>query len=165
MKRIGIIADIQKAFLQIALLPKERDVTRFLWLKDIKQAVSPKNLVTYRFTRIPFGIISSLFLLGATIKYHLAPKDNQLDHNLSDNFYVDNLITGADNLEEALQLYSKAKKLFLDRLMNLRDWNSNSNELNRKTAGQDRMKETITKVLGLQWGTIIDQLMVNTKKV
>ena len=90
-------------------------------------------------------------MLGATIKHHLAPKDNQPDHNLSDDFYVDNLITGADNLEEALQLYSKAKKLFLDMLMNLRDWNSNSNELNRKTTGQDRMKETITKVLGLQW--------------
>ena len=91
------------------------------------------------------------FFATATIKHHLAPKDNQPDHNLSDDFYVDNLITGADNLEEALQLYSKAKKLFLDMLMNLRDWNSNSNELNRKTTGQDRMKETITKVLGLQW--------------
>ena len=47
--------------------------------------------------------------------------------------------------------------------MNLRDWNSNSPELNRKIVGQDRMKETITKVLGLQWDTTTDQLMVNTK--
>ena len=66
-------------------------------------------------------------------------------------------------MEDALQLYSKAKKLFLDISMNLRDWNSNSPELNRNIAGQDRMKETITKVLGLQWDTIIDQLRVNTK--
>ena len=113
MKRIGIIADIEKAFLQIALQPKDRDVTRFLWLRDIKQPVLPKNIVTYRFTRIPFGIISSPFLLGATIKHHLTPKDNQPDHNLGDDFYVDNLITEADNMEEALQLYSKAKKLVI----------------------------------------------------
>ena len=163
MTKIGIIADTEKAFLQIALQPKERDVTRFLWLKDIKQPASPKNLVTYRFIRIPFGIISSPFLLGATIKYHLTPKDNQPGHNLSDNFYVDNLITGEDNMEEALQMYSKAKKLFLDISMKLRDWNSYSPGLNRKIAGRDRMKETITKVWGLQWDTITDELMVNTK--
>ena len=46
MKRIGNIADIEKAFLQIALQSKERDATKFLWLKDIKQPVSPSNLVT-----------------------------------------------------------------------------------------------------------------------
>ena len=102
-------------------------------------------------------------MLGATIKYHLTPKDNQPDHNLSDDFYVDNLITGEDNMEEALQMYSKAKKLFLDISMKLRDWNSYSPGLNRKIAGRDRMKETITKVWGLQWDTITDELMVNTK--
>ena len=104
MKRIGIIADIEKAFLQIALEPKERDATRFSWLKNIKQPASPNNLVTYWFTRIPFGIISSLFLLGATIKHHQKPKDNQPDHHPSEDFYIDNLIIGADNIEEALQL-------------------------------------------------------------
>ena len=89
------------------------------------------------------------FLLGATIKHHLTPEDNQPDHNLSDDFYVDNRITRTDNMEEALQLYSKAKKLFLDISMNLREWNSNSPELNRKIAGEDLIKGTITKVLGL----------------
>ena len=49
MKRNGIITDIEKAFLQISLQTKKRDVTRFLWLKDIKQPVSPNNLVTYQF--------------------------------------------------------------------------------------------------------------------
>ena len=67
-------------------------------------------------------------------------------------------------MEEAGQLYPKAKMLFLNISMNLRDWNSNLPELNKKTAAQDRMKETITKVLGLQWDTVKGQLMVDTKK-
>ena len=83
-------------------------------------------------------------MLGAKIKHHLAPKDNRGDYHLSEDFYVDNLITGADNMEEAGQLYSKAKMLFLDISINLRDWNSNSPELNRKIAAQDRKKETLT---------------------
>ena len=109
MKRIAIIADIERAFLQITLQPKKRDITRFLWLKDIKEPVSPNNSITYQFTRIPFGIISSPFLLGATIKHHLTPKYNQPDRHLNDDFYVNNLIiTGADNMEEALELYSRS---------------------------------------------------------
>ena len=88
--------------------------------------------------------------LAVTTKHHLTPIDNQPNHNLSSDFYIDNLIIGADNMEEVLQLYSKAKKLFLDISMNLRDWNSNSPELNRKIAVQGFIKETITKVLGLQ---------------
>ena len=137
MKRIRLIADIEKAFLQIALQPKETDVTRFLWLKNMKQPISSNNLVNHQLTRIPFGIISRTFLLGATVKHHLRPKDNQPDHHFSNDFYVDNLITGPDNMEEALQMYSKAKKLFLDISINLRDWNSNSTELNKNIAGQD----------------------------
>ena len=156
MKRIGIIADIEKAFLQVFLQPKKRDVNRFLWFKDVKQPVFPNKLVTYRLTRIPFHIILSPFLLGAMIKHHLTPKDNQPKHYLSEDFYVDNLITGADNMKEAVQLYSKVKMVFLDISMNLQDRNSNSPEINRKIAGQDHMKETITKVLGLQWDTITD---------
>ena len=56
MTRIRIIADIEKAFLQVGLKPKERDVTRFLWLKNIKQLVLSSNLVTCRFIRVPFRI-------------------------------------------------------------------------------------------------------------
>ena len=116
-------------------------------------------------------------MLGATIKHHQKPKDNQPDHHPSEDFYIDNLIIGADNMEEALQLYSKVKLVFLDISMNLRAWNSSSPELNRKIAEQDCMKETITKIaeqdcmketitklLGLQRDKITDQLMVDTKK-
>ena len=50
--------------------------------------------------------------------------------------------------------------------MNLEDWNSNSPELNRKNSwsrSHERSHEIITKVLGLQWDTIMDKLLVDTK--
>ena len=70
MKKIGLVSDIEKAFLQVGLHEADRDVTRFLWLKDIRKPVSKDNLLVCRFKRLPFGIISGPFLLDATIKHH-----------------------------------------------------------------------------------------------
>ena len=70
-KKIGIVANIETAFHQVAVRQKDRDVTRFLWLKDIMKQLTTDNIATYWFSRVPFGIISSPFLLGATIRDHL----------------------------------------------------------------------------------------------
>ena len=46
---------------------KDRDVTRFLWLRDIVRPVITGNIAVFRLTRIPLGMISSQFLIAITI--------------------------------------------------------------------------------------------------
>ena len=51
-----------------------------------------ENLDTYRFCRVPFGIICSPFLLAGTIKYHLKQIGTSVALKISDNIYVDTLL-------------------------------------------------------------------------
>ena len=76
--RIAFTADIEKAFLQIELNNKDREATRFIWLKDINKSVnSADNLEAYRFCRVLFGAAPSPFLLNATIR---PQRKRQLDN-------------------------------------------------------------------------------------
>ena len=103
----AIVADIEKTFLQINLQEQDRDVTRFLWLKDINKPFIPSNIDIFRFTRIPFGIISSQFILAATIVYHLRSKKGPIAKQLMKDLHVDNLITGMNSKDAKLQIYEQ----------------------------------------------------------
>jgi hypothetical protein len=159
LNEIALIADIEKAFLQLSLKPSERDVTRFLWFEDTKK-LDINNTEVYRFARVPFGIVSSPFLLGATIQHHLKRVGTGTAELISKNTYVDNVITGASSISEALQFYHNAKKIFADASMNLREWGSNSKTLVDHIPEKDRASSGPTKVLGLKWDNEVDTLQL-----
>ena len=98
--KVALTADIEKAFLQVGLQPADRDVTRFLWLKDPTKPLSKDNLQIYRFTRVPFGVISSPFLLGATILHHLEQVGTPTADKIMKHMYVDNLLTGVNSSKD-----------------------------------------------------------------
>ena len=66
--KVALVADIEKAFLQISVADRDRDALRFLWIDDPMKA--DPEIVTLRFARVPFGVTSSPFLLNATLQYH-----------------------------------------------------------------------------------------------
>ena len=162
--KVALTADIEKAFLQVGLQPTDRDVTRFLWLKDPTKPPTKDNLQIYRFTRVPFGVISSPFLLGATILHHLEQAGTPTSKKIMKHMYVDNLLTGVNSSKEAREFYSESKEVFQESSMNLREWGSNSKAFLKSIPEQDRVKETITKVLGILWNTVADQLAVKGSK-
>lgn len=166
LHNIAIVADIEKAFLQIGLQPSQRDVTRFIWMKDCSQArIDSNNIQEYRFCRVPFGVISSPFLLGATIESNLELYDSNFAMKLKDDIYVDNLITGTNNVVEAIHLYHEAKSIFKEASMNLREWTSNNYQVNQFIENEDRAIGESVKVLGHTWTVESDSISLKKSNI
>jgi hypothetical protein len=122
--------------------------------------VESKNIQVFRFCRVPFGVISSPFLLGATIEAHLDTFSSAVADKLKGDIYVDNIITGAASEDAAIDLYQEAKGIFNQASMNLREWLSNSDEVNTCIAPEDRAESKEMQVLGHNWNSQSDTLSV-----
>ena len=108
-------------------------------MKDITNAVTTEKIAVLRFTRIPFGVISSRFILVATIApHHLMEKETAVSKKIEKDVYVDNLITVTKTERSELQIYLKGKEIFQGMSMNLREWAFNSIAL------QQNFKDTET---------------------
>ena len=151
LNRIAIVTDIEKAFLQIGLSEDAKDVTRFFWLKEKEHLSLENNVQVYRFNRVPFGIISSPFLLAATLDHHLKSYRNSVAETIRDNIYVDNVVTGTTTVTEVVNFYRKAKQIFKGASMNLRDWMSNDESVMNEIPLDDRASQGPIKILGLTW--------------
>ena len=162
LPKVAIIADIEKAFLQVGIQIKDRDVLRFFWVRDPNRPVEDKNnQVILRFCRVPFGVISSPFLLAATIRHHLGKSDSKIAKSILSNIYVDNVLHGVDSTEEGYQFYLESKALFkIGASMNLREYTSNDAALLDQLPPEDRSKAKIPKVMGLYWSIEGDTLSV-----
>ncbi|XP_043195478.1 uncharacterized protein LOC122366890 [Amphibalanus amphitrite] len=145
--RFAVSADIRKAFLMIGLRERDQHVHRFLWHKD-------DVVRTMSFNRVTFGVKSSPFLLGATLRHHLlsCPPSRAVSE-LGQNMYVDDLLSGADSEDDALALYSEAKEVLAQAGMELTKLSSNSSVVLDKAAALSSSDDAAEShhVLGVEW--------------
>ncbi|CAB4038791.1 Hypothetical predicted protein, partial [Paramuricea clavata] len=91
LNKIGVLADIKQAFLNVGIDAQHRDYLRFLWY-DLQ--AEDEQVVIYRFLRVVFGITSSPFLLNGTKRHHLSnylEKEREIAQRVIDDLYVDDL--------------------------------------------------------------------------
>ena len=78
---------------------EDRDASGFLF--NIKG--TEKHL---RFTRVPFGVEASPFLLGATLQHHFEQQRSEFEETVrafKENTYVDNLMQTGGNVEKLMR--------------------------------------------------------------
>ena len=95
--KVGLVADIERAFLNIEVDKRQRDLMHFLWINDIND--EDPNIVIYRICRVIFGMNCSPFLLNATLKYRVTKYyalKPVLALNTLEGLYVDDWTCGGE---------------------------------------------------------------------
>ncbi len=150
--KVGVIADVEKAFLTITVNEIDRDYLRFLWIENDSRS-GDHNIVAYRFCRVLFGLKSSPFLLNATVRHHLKQfrDERAICRQLEGDLYVDDLVSGALNDQKAFKLFETARKVLSQSGMNLRKFCTNSATLQSRFSVWGSEDADSVKVLGICW--------------
>ncbi|GFW09303.1 integrase catalytic domain-containing protein [Trichonephila clavipes] len=176
LNTIAITADIERAFLQISLRDEDRDAVRFLFPDIRSNQTDPYKFQVYRFKRMMFGVNVSPFLLSATIKHHIENYREQYPaatEMLDTCLYVDDVISGADDISQALKVSKDSETIMKNASMKLRKWNSNDQTLMRTWEREglethprhpdDSSKIPSSKVLGIPWDVVHDYFTIDVK--
>lgn len=107
----------------INLCEEQRDLQRIFWREDSSQPVHE-----YRLNTVTYGLASAPFLAIRALQQ--VAFDNQQDYPAASrvicrDFYVDDLLTGCDDLSELRSLKQDIIKILDSAGFTLAKWNSN----------------------------------------
>ena len=171
--KIGIVADIKKVFLQIAVDEDERDFLRMIWYKNVF-AQNP-TVKILRFARVVFDLTSSPFILNGTFRIHLQKylrdeHNKEIIQKLIGELYVDDVTSSLNNEIEGQQFYEIAKSCLTSASFELRKWVTNDDKLQqyfnyKESNGNLTTNNTNRKVLSLTCCTENDTFVFDFKNL
>lgn len=110
LHKVAFIGVLEKAFLNIEVVPEERDFLRFPWIDDINH--SNPEIMTLRVWRLVFDIVCSPFILKVTLRNHLLKYENidpEFLHDVIRALYVDDFASGKNSVKDCFELYQNLK--------------------------------------------------------
>ncbi|XP_055715164.1 uncharacterized protein LOC129809379 [Phlebotomus papatasi] len=160
-------ADIEKMFRQIIVAEGHRDYLRILWRDSPKQPIRE-----YRLNTVTYGTAPATYLSVKVLMQLAEDEGAQFSAAVAaiKDFYVDDVMTGADTVEGALQIQNELINLLQKGGMNLRKWTSNKPELLANLSEEQieakylqlTENETLT-ALGVGWDPNTDQFSYKIK--
>ena len=156
-------ADMCKMYRQILVKEEFRPLQLILWRSDPEA-----SLQTFALNTVTYGTTSAPFLATRCIKQLAVEFESQLplaSKVVGRDFYVDDLLSGADTIEEAISLCHDVCLILESGCFELRKWKSNnSNILNYIKANSDSTDvhqfsaPEACKTLGMVWSCVNDTL-------
>ncbi|GFU05764.1 reverse transcriptase domain-containing protein [Trichonephila clavipes] len=133
--KFAFTTDIQKMCRQILINPDQQDLQRIIWKHGLDA-----EILTYRLKTVTYGLSNASFLTIRTLQQLTKDEKSRFplaSETLLYDTYMDNIVSGAPDLETAQQLQSQLKDALQSCGMNLHKWSSNSNELLNSSLSSD----------------------------
>ena len=169
---VAISGDISKMYWEVLFHPEDRHYHRFIWRAEVDQPWQE-----YMMNRVTFGVTASPYLAVKTLQQ--AAKDfggdfPQASWHVEHSFYVDDLLGGADTVEEAMSLYSDLRSILGQAGFQLKKWRSSSSqvldsipiELLEPMPTQDLVdlhSARYPKALGITWNSASDTMATHVE--
>ncbi|XP_076383739.1 uncharacterized protein LOC143260985 [Megalopta genalis] len=157
-----LTADIEKMFRQIKMHPDDAKFQKILW-RDSKE----ESIKTFQLNTVTYGTASAPFLAVRCLQ-QLA-EDEQIrfpnaSRTFKEDFYVDDLLTGASTFNEAINLRNELIDLARNGGFHLRQWASNNHKLISDLKDHDDRQaicldlSQTKKTLGVFWNPSSDSV-------
>lgn len=134
--QVVFTADVEKMYRQIQVRDSDADYQRIVWRSDPSQPIRD-----YKLTTVTFGTSGAPYLAIRTLQQLARDGMKQFPNAAAialRDFYVDDLLSGCDTINEAIQLQDEIKRLMKKGGSDIRKWTSNRVELLEKNSEADR---------------------------
>lgn len=159
---IAFIADTKMMYRQILIDSGQVDMQRVVWRSNPNEAIKDYALQTVTYGTSPASFLATRCLKQLAIENRkMYPKAARV---IEEDFYMDDLETGCNTVEEALQLQDQIIKIMSSAGFHLRKWMSNSPQVLEKVDPSDRefvdfqSEDGFVKTLGQIWRPQTDKL-------
>ncbi|UYV72281.1 hypothetical protein LAZ67_9002440 [Cordylochernes scorpioides] len=153
--RIFIMSDIEKMYRQILVRPSDAERQRIIWRRR-----SQDKLIAYRLNTVTYGTAAAPFLAMRTLLKLVedeGAKYPRASRAIKEDTYVDDIITGADDLRDGMALRDELIELLRCGGFTLKKWSSNDptilGNIAKEHCAQKIMFEQskVIRTLGLGW--------------
>ena len=151
---------------QIKITEDQQDLQRIVWRSDSSQPIHH-----FRLTTVTYGTAVAPFLATRTLRQ--IGEENKLEFPRTSeiiirDFFVDDLLSGAESVEEARELKHELQKLLSKAGLELRKWASNDPQVFENVghvlSSKPLQGDKDPKTLGLLWNSHLDELKYSVRE-
>ncbi|KFM70593.1 hypothetical protein X975_21762, partial [Stegodyphus mimosarum] len=157
LHEFAVTCDGKQAFLQLSLHKDDRNITKFFWYKLQSDSSQPTTftdeITVYRFTRLPFGLTCSPFLLCAATRELAARHITEFPiaaSMIDKHLYMDDFLASMETESRIIMLYHEIKNLMALMKLPMEKWATNSLKLKDVLQTHEESHKTETTVLAVK---------------